>query len=269
MRIVLVMCPPLPDGFDTEDTGRPPGVTGSVREDDVSMAFSARDRLGWQSGVLSARPGMPSAPPLTAGLHLLPAGGDSGSALFVPPGATGMLPLVVLLHGATSRPDRVLPVLRADAERDGFLLLAPKSRDYTWDVIRGGFGPDIAALDRMLSEAFEHVAVDPARIALAGFSDGASYALSVGLINGELFSRVLAFSPGFVVPGPRSGRPAVFVSHGEADTVLPIQRCSRRIVPLLRADGYQVDYREFPGGHAVPPDLATAAVEPLRRPATG
>jgi phospholipase/carboxylesterase len=229
----------------------------------VSDAFSAQARLGWRAGVLSARPGRPIQPPLPAGLHSLAAGSDAESALFVPSAVTGAMPLVVLLHGATSRPDRVLPVLREDAERGGFLLLAPKSRQYTWDVIVGGVGPDIATLDRLLGEVFERFEVDPARIALAGFSDGASYALTVGLVNGELFSHILAFSPGFVVPGRREGRPAVFISHGDADTVLPIQRCSRRIVPQLRAEGYQVDYREFAGGHTVPAELASASVEPL------
>jgi len=232
----------------------------------VSLTFSAQAELGWQAGELSARPGVPGQPPLPAGEYPLPAGGESG-LLFVPESAGAGLPLVVLLHGATSRPGRVLTVLRDDAERDGFLVLAPKSRDYSWDVIRGGFGPDIATLDRLLVEVFDRFEVDPARIALAGFSDGASYALSVGLINGDLFSRILAFSPGFLVPGRRRGRPAVFMSHGKADEVLPIQRCSRRIAGQLRADGYQLDYREFDGGHTVPADLATAAVRPLATPA--
>lgn len=236
------------------------------------MTFSAQAELGWQAGELSARPRVPSQPRLPAGEHPLPAGGESG-LLFVPESAGGAgpvgagLPLVVLLHGATSRPGRVLTVLREDAERDGFLVLAPKSRDYSWDIIRGGFGPDIATLDRLLVEVFDRFEVDPARIALAGFSDGASYALSVGLINGDLFSRILAFSPGFLVPGRRRGRPAVFLSHGKADDVLPIQRCGRRIAAQLRADGYQLDYREFDGGHSVPADLATAAVRPLATPA--
>lgn len=230
----------------------------------MNAVFSPQAQLGWQVGALSARPGQPTDAPLPPGLHLLSDGRGQESALFVPPGATSAaLPLAVLLHGATSHPQRVLPVLREQAERGRFLVLAPKSRERSWDIVGGGFGPDIAMLDRLLSQVFEHFEVDPARIAVAGFSDGASYALSVGLINGELFNRILAFSPGFVAPGRRSGKPAVFISHGDADTVLPIQRCSRRIVGQLRAEGYQVDYREFAGGHMVPPDLAAAAVEPL------
>src|SRR3712207_7903759 len=53
-----------------------------------------------------------------------------------------------------------------------------------------------------------------------------------------------AFSPGFVPGSARRGRPAVFVSHGDADDVLPVEQTSRRIVPALRHDGYDVTYRE-------------------------
>jgi predicted esterase len=41
-----------------------------------------------------------------------------------------------------------------------------------------------------LSFVFDAYPVDPERIAVSGFSDGASYALSLGLINGTLFSQV-------------------------------------------------------------------------------
>ncbi len=79
--------------------------------------------------------------------------------------------------------------------------------------------------------------------------------------DGDLFPRVVAFSPGFVPAVSREGRPAVFVSHGDADEVLPVERTSRRIVPALRDEGYDVTYREFAGGHAVPHEVAVAAVD--------
>jgi predicted esterase len=53
----------------------------------------------------------------------------------------------------------------------------------------------------------------------------------------------------------------VFVSHGTVDDVLPIDRTSREIVPALRADGYDVTYREFDGDHGVPPEVAREAVD--------
>jgi predicted esterase len=112
-------------------------------------------------------------------------------------------------------------------------------------------------IDAALETIFETFAVDPQRIAIGGFSDGASYALSLGLTNGDLFGSVLAYSPGFMVPSRQVGRPRLFISHGREDNVLPIDRCSRRIVPMLEHAGYEVRYHEFSGGHVVP----TAAVD--------
>jgi phospholipase/carboxylesterase len=95
---------------------------------------------------------------------------------------------------------------------------------------------------------------------VVGFSDGASYALSLGPTNGDLFTRVIAFSPGFASPGARRGMPPVFVSHGTRDGVPPIERCSRRIVPRLEREGYEVRYREFDGPHTVPRSIAREAL---------
>ncbi|HEV2088501.1 MAG TPA: hypothetical protein VGR21_09330 [Cryptosporangiaceae bacterium] len=98
-------------------------------------------------------------------------------------------------------------------------------------------------------------------LAIGGFSDGASYALSLGLINGDVFDAVLAFSPGFAAATALAASPACFVSHGRSDRVLPIDRCSRRIVPTLRRLGYPVRYHEFDGGHEVPTAVVDEALE--------
>lgn len=177
--------------------------------------------------------------------------------LRVPPNNEGrQLPLIVLLHGAGGLGERFIKRLGAAIDDGGAAVLVPTSRDSTWDAIRGGFGPDVAFLDRALDEVFRRVAIDPANISVGGFSDGASYALSLGLVNGELFHRVVAFSPGFIVEGPPQGRPEFFISHGTNDPILPIDRCSRRIVLLLKQRGYAVTFREFDGGHDVPPAIA-------------
>ena len=218
-----------------------------------------------EGGVLTARPGPPSPGPLvTPGTHPLGVAAARDVLLHVPrtlpPG--GPSPVVLSLHGAGGDAEGGLALLRPLAEERGLLVVAPASRGSTWDAVRGGYGADAELVDRALATVFAAFAVD--RVAVAGFSDGASYALGLGLANGDLFSDVLAFSPGFVPPGaPRRGRPRIFVSHGDADGVLPIERTSRRIVPALRDDGYDVTYREFSGPHTVPPEIAREAVERL------
>lgn len=170
------------------------------------------------------------------------------------------LPLLVLLHGASGSGEGVLRRVGPAARDAGVAVLAPDSRDSTWDGIRDGFGSDVAFLDRALARVFDTVSVDRARLAIGGFSDGATYALSLGLINGDLFRRIVAFSPGFIVDGAVHGKPQFFISHGTADPILPIEQCSRPLVALLRRRGYDVMFREFQGGHTVPADVAKDAM---------
>lgn len=166
------------------------------------------------------------------------------------------LPLLLLLHGATQSADDMFEYIGSAYEEAGVAVLAPNSRDTTWDAITDGFGPDVEFLNRALERVFETVAIDPGRIAVGGFSDGASYAVSLGLINGDLFSRVVGFSPGFVIDGPPRGKPCFFISHGTNDHILPIDRCGRRIAAGLKAKGYEVTFREFDGDHEIPAEVA-------------
>ena len=206
----------------------------------------------------------------TPGLHRLDLGAGADALLYVPPEVRPATPspLVLLLHGAGATAQHGLNLLVEQADDADLVLLAPSSQAQTWDVLLGGYGPDVARIDQALAQAFERVAVDPARLAVGGFSDGASYAISLGLANGDLFSHVLAFSPGFAAPGDRRGSPRLFVSHGTGDPVLPIDACSRVLVPMLRRAGYPVRYREFAGRHAVPAAIAAEAAAWLRTPAS-
>ena len=175
--------------------------------------------------------------------------------------ASEKTPLALTLHGAGGDAKSGISHFLDLADEAGVVLLAPESRDRTWDVLVDGYGPDVAFIDRALERVFDRLAVDARRLAMTGFSDGASYALSLGLTNGDLFTRVIAFSPGFMVPATKRGMPPVFVSHGNRDGVLPIGRCSRRIVPQLDREGYDVRYREFDGPHTVPYSVAREALD--------
>jgi phospholipase/carboxylesterase len=175
-------------------------------------------------------------------------------------------PLLVVLHGATGSGRAAIRRLERLAEDLGVILLAPDSRAYTWDIVLGRFGPDVDFVDRALASAFARCPVDPGRVAIGGFSDGASYALSLGVANGDLFSRVIAFSPGFVADVDRRGSPRLFISHGTRDDILPIEICGRRIANDSRRLGYDVRFVEFDGGHAVPAEVAETAMDWLLAP---
>ncbi len=230
---------------DETPAGEPPGAPAAGRAAD---------------GRLAARPGTPTRP-AAPGLHPLGLAREGDALLYVPVGyrADRPAPLAVMLHGAGGTAEHGMSLLRAQADAAGLVLLAPPSRRQTWDVIEGGFGRDVAFVDAALAEAFARCAVDPGRVALGGFSDGGSYALSLGLTNGDLFTHLLALSPGFMAPADRVGRPRCYVSHGTRDAVLPIDVCSRRLVPALERAGYEVRYREFDGPHTVPAAVAREA----------
>ena len=163
------------------------------------------------------------------GTTRLELGGARDGILQMPEKTDGALPLLVLLHGAGGSAERQMGRMGAVARDAGLVVMAPDSRGGTWDVIAGpGFGADVEFIDRALARVFEQVDIDPARITLGGFSDGASYALSLGLANGDLFSHILAFSPGF-------------------------------LAPMLENAGYDLTYRVFDGDHSVPEVTARAA----------
>ena len=212
-------------------------------------------------GRLRARPGKPTGT-IAVGEQALGVADGRDGLLYVPTRYTAdkPAPLVLMLHGASGSATGALRPFRSLADEAGLVLVAPESRGVTWDAIRAGYGPDIAFIDRVLASVFRRVAVNPERLTIEGFSDGATYALGVGLTNGDLFKRVVAFSPGFIPMVQPHARPSIFVSHGTRDQILPIDQCSRRIVPELQRARYTVQYKEFDGPHTVPQEIAREAI---------
>jgi phospholipase/carboxylesterase len=171
----------------------------------------------------------------------------------------GNFPLLVFLHGAGQSADEMFEYLGPTPEDAGVAVLAPNSRGSTWDAIRGSFGPDVQFLNRALELVFEMLAIDPRRVFIGGFSDGASYAISLGLMNGDLFKGVMACSPGFVIDGPSVGKPNFYVSHGKQDRILPIENTRRIVGDLSGRGAYGVIFTEFEGGHEIPPQVLSEA----------
>jgi phospholipase/carboxylesterase len=214
-------------------------------------------------GRLSYQHAEPTQHPLPAGRHHLGIAEERDAVLFVPPGLTpgAPVPLFVMFHGAGGFPEKVLPFIEGHAEQHQFLVLAPHSLYPTWDIVIGGHGPDLERLQRALVEVRSRYRIDPERLAFAGFSDGASYALSVGITNGDVASHVIAFSGGFMSIFTQEGAPKVFIAHGLADEQLPIETSGRANADKLRAAGYDVQYVEFNGLHAIQPPIVSMAVQ--------
>jgi predicted esterase len=223
----------------------------------------ATGRDMYKKGRLSAKPGKSAgSTEVPTGVQPLGFATEKDGFLYVPEGYTSSSPaaLAVMLHGAGAPAEQGLSLLRGYADQRNMILVAPAAQSYTWDIIANdAFGPDVILIDQALTLAFENYAIDPAHVAIGGFSDGASYALSLGLTNGDVFTHIIAFSPGFAYTLDNRGKPAVFISHGIHDAVLPIDPCGRRIAPQLKRQGLQVTYSEFDGGHEIPACVSESA----------
>lgn len=216
-------------------------------------------RGGSADGRLVSRPGPVPGEPYPPGTHRVEFGSGTETALAVAPGDPGPRPLLVFLHGAGGSAADSLALVGRTARERGVHVLAPTSAGSTWDLLVGGLGEDVVALDDALAQVYRRLPVS--RTAVGGFSDGGSYSLSLGVANGDLFDALLAFSPGFVAAPARVGSPRAWVSHGTADRVLPVDRCGRPVVRHLTAAGQDVHYDEFDGGHEVPVRAVAAALD--------
>jgi poly(3-hydroxybutyrate) depolymerase len=209
-------------------------------------AFGGPPMPGASAPLLRARPSA-SGPVLPAGETTL----ANGAVVYRPATASaGALPLLIILHGAGGYPPGFLQKMEPVADKLGVILIAPHSLDR-----------DAHRLDQSLADLFKRSAVDPARVVLLGFSDGASYALSLGLANPKLFTTVIALSPGMLAPLRRfDHEQRVFIAHGRSDHVLPFL-ATRDIADALRRGGVNVRFRPFDGDHQIDPESLTEGLE--------
>ena len=212
---------------------------------------------------LVSRPKTPTLIP-KSGKSALGLAIDRDGFVYVPPAYSPNKPasLIVLCHGAgrSSTDWTTAPLDSLFGDRN-IVVIAPDSREVSWDIRYGAYGPDVRFIDLALSYVFERCVINPSHIALGGFSDGASYAASLGVTNGDLFTHVLGFSPGFYLPGTIRGKPRIFLSHGTIDSVLPFSWTKNQLAPSLTNSGYDVKFVQFDGGHQLPLTVATEAMD--------
>jgi phospholipase/carboxylesterase len=204
-----------------------------------------------------------AADPVRLGQQPLKLGSDRDGVLFVPKGYKPEVPapLVLMFHGAGGTGLGVSYTFTV-ADDLGIIVLAPDSRDEaTWDFLVHGYGEDVEFIGVALRDTYARCNVDRKRMAIAGHSDGASYALSLGLGTGDTFGKIMAFSPGVMQPAEVHGKPKIFISHGLSDPIMPIDVTSRKFVPRLKGLGYDVTYREYEGRHGVTPAVVREGFE--------
>jgi len=162
-------------------------------------------------------------------------------------------PLVVVLHGAGRQDEMIVRGLQREREHRGTIFVVPRSLGPTWDLIAGGEGVDLAFLDGVLHSLYRRFRIDPARQALVGFSDGASYALAVGLSNPRLFSAVAAWAAGFLAIDannlrPDDPKPRIFLEYGTRDQLFPFEHVALPMRDTLTRLGYPLEFRADEGG---------------------
>mgnify|MGYP003295978005 CR=1 FL=1 len=237
----------------------------------LAAALTATPALAAGAALAAHVPATPPAAPETRHGILTLAG---GAYAYLPKGLTGApMPVLVALHGAGGQASEVLEAYRADADARGFILVIPQSKGPTWDMIEDlkgrlgaemnvqpRYGKDLKALDQSLADLFGRVAVDPARVGVMGFSDGATYAVSVGTANPKLFHTVIAYSPGPAFPTRFDPTQRIFISHAEEDPILPYS-VTRGMVAKMRVKHMPLEFESFHGGHEVPKDIHAKAVD--------
>jgi len=183
-----------------------------------------------------------------------------GFSLYVPETWDGRasMPLVVALHGGSGHGRDFLWSWVREARGRGVLVLSPTAQGRTWSIMGGG---DLDA--ESLKQAIESVAgrypVDRSRVLLTGMSDGATYALLLGLRDGPPFTH-LAPACGVLHPmlfaeglAQAQGRP-IYLIHGALDWMFPVQMARMGRDALLAA-GARVVYREIEDlSHTYPRD---------------
>lgn len=166
-------------------------------------------------------------------------------------------PLLTVLHGAGRQDEALAKAYRDEAEARQALFLIPRSALPTWDLIASGERHDLDFLEYAFELIYRRYPVDFARQALIGYSDGASYGLSIGLSNPRHFRAVMAWAAGFVVlddsfVSPDDPKPAILMEHGTHDQVFPFEAIALPLRARLEAAGYPVHFRMDEGGRHWP-----------------
>ena len=178
-------------------------------------------------------------------------------------------PTLVLLHGRGDSAAGIAP-LAYEFERDDLLVISVQAPLELGGVMAGGYEwyrlreprrldeatlrSSLDALGEFLDAVTAAYPIDPERLVLLGFSQGAVMSLGAQALRPDSVAGVIALSGYFPIEvepdaGNLVGRPA-FVAHGTHDDIIPVE-AGRRTRDLLERHGVDLTYREYPMAHQV------------------
>lgn len=176
--------------------------------------------------------------PSVAGSHpvtLMVDGTSRAALVHVPLGPAGAarLPLVLALHGVggTGAGMENYSGLSAVADRKRFIVAYPSSRGSFWNSTGSPrFSNDVRFIGRLIAYLRQSMCVDPARIYVAGVSNGGGMAALAGCeLSGEI-EGIASVAGGY--DGQPPCRPtraeSVLEIHGTADQIVPYFGAARR-----------------------------------------
>jgi len=179
-----------------------------------------------------------------------------------------IFPTIIAMHGRGADENDLASVILA-LEIPDLVLVTPRAPfpfpygGYAWYSLEQEGVPEPEALQtsvglvrKFVDEVRAEYPVDPKRLILLGFSQGAMMAYATGLSDPSMFRGIAALS-GYIPYQSRLPLQlaklagfSVFISHGSNDPVIPVQN-GREAAKLLTDAGANVTYREYLMGHEI------------------
>jgi len=184
----------------------------------------------------------------------------AGSAVLLTPSEIDpakKYPLFTVLHGAGRQNEMLVKACRDEPDRRNAFFLVPRSVEPTWDLIVGGERSDLDFLEYAYDLIYRRYPIDEERQVLIGYSDGASYALSVAVSNPRIFEAALCWAAGFVMfdgtgVSPEDRKPEIYLEYGTHDELFPFERIALPMKENLTRAGYPVEFSVDEGGRHWP-----------------
>ena len=189
----------------------------------------------------------------------------AGSAILLTPDEIDpnrLYPLFTVLHGAGRQDEMLAKGYRDEPEKRQAFFLIPRSVEPTWDLIASSERSDLDFFEYAYDLVYRRYPIDPLQQALIGYSDGASYGLSLGLCNSTMFSALMVWAAGFLVLDPptaerfRDGvpepRPRIYLEYGTHDELFDFQTVALPMRDHLQKSGFDVTFSVDEGGRHWP-----------------